>query len=147
MRRAATWRSSTAKTLEQARADLTRALELDPNHFDARLTRALDFKTIGRFPEALDDLNLLAARPDCPIRVYFVRAMVREAAGDKVGAAADRAEGMKREPRDPPSLVTRGLARADKEPRVALKDFEAAEKLDADDRPGRGDAVRPESER
>jgi eukaryotic-like serine/threonine-protein kinase len=119
------------KDLEQARVDLSRALELNPNHFDARLTRALVYKTIGQFPDALDDLNLLTARPDCPVRVYFVRAMVREAAGDKAGAAADRAEGMKHEPRDPASFVTRGLARADKEPRIALVDFEAAEKLDA----------------
>ncbi len=37
---------------------------------------------------------------------------------------------MKREPRDPASFVTRGLARATREPQQALADFQAAERLD-----------------
>ena len=57
-----------------------------------------------------------------PTRVYFVRAQVREAAGDKAGAAADRAEGMKRPPTDPASFVTRGRARERTDPE-ALADY------------------------
>jgi tetratricopeptide (TPR) repeat protein len=37
---------------------------------------------------------------------------------------------MKREPRDPASFVTRGLAKSVKEPEAALADFRAAEALD-----------------
>ena len=55
---------------------------------------------------------------------------MKDAAGDKAGAAADRAEGMKRVPADPASFVIRGLARRANDPEGALADFRAAEKLD-----------------
>ncbi|MBO0701218.1 MAG: tetratricopeptide repeat protein, partial [Zavarzinella sp.] len=119
-----------AKDLDQAKADLDRALELDPNLVEARLTRALVLRGTRRYAEALADLDRLARDPNAPTRVYFVRAQVREATGDKAGAAADRAEGMNREPRDPASFVTRGLAKAPKDPEAALADFRAGEALD-----------------
>src|SRR5262249_33271281 len=72
----------------------------------------------------------LLAAEQAPTRVYFVRAQVRDLAGDKAGAGADRAEGMRREPRDPASFVTRGLARTNADPEAALADFKAAEALD-----------------
>lgn len=118
------------KDLVQARADLDRAIQLDPNLTDARLTRALVLRAIGKYQEALADLNELAADDLCPTRVFFARARVRDALKDRAGADADRAEGMKREPRDPASFVTRGLFRADKDPDAALADFRAAEELD-----------------
>jgi eukaryotic-like serine/threonine-protein kinase len=118
------------KDLDQAKADLDRALALDGNLVEARLTRALVLRGTRRYAEALADLDRLAQDPDAPTRVYFVRAQVREAAGDKAGAAADRAEGMRREPRDPASFVTRGLERAANDPAAALADFRAAERLD-----------------
>jgi eukaryotic-like serine/threonine-protein kinase len=118
------------KDLEQARADLDRALQLDPNVKNGRLTRALVLRSLRKFSEALADLDELAKDERAPTRVYFVRAQVREAMGDKAGAAADRDEGMKRAPTDPPSFVTRGLFQAAKEPEKALADFRAAEELD-----------------
>lgn len=114
----------------QALADYTRALQLDENNFDARLNRALVLRAIGKYPDALVELDRLLANPNCQTRVYFVRAQVRRAMGDKEGAEVDRDQGMKREPRDPASLVTRGLDRAQKEPLKALDDFIAAEQLD-----------------
>jgi tetratricopeptide (TPR) repeat protein len=118
------------KDLDQARADLDRALQLDPNLADARLTRALVLRALGKHQEALADLNELAVDDLCPTRVFFARARVKEALKDGTGAAADRAEGMKREPRDPASFVTRGLFRAANDPDAALADFRAAEELD-----------------
>ena len=59
-----------------------------------------------------------------------MRAQVRDAAGDKAGAAADRAEGTKRPPTDPASFVTRGRARERKDPEGALADYRAALQLD-----------------
>jgi serine/threonine protein kinase/Flp pilus assembly protein TadD len=118
------------KDLGQSRADLDRALQLDPNFADARLTRSLVFHAMGKYQEALADLNDLAADDLCPTRVFFARARVRDALKDKAGADADRAEGMKREPRDPASFVTRGLFRADSDPNGGLADFRAAEELD-----------------
>jgi eukaryotic-like serine/threonine-protein kinase len=114
----------------QALADLDRALQLDPNLGDARLTRALVLRRMAKNPEALADLDRLAAEPNAPTRIFFVRAQVKVAMGDKDGAAADRAEGMKREPADPASFVTRGLARVTQDMDAALADFRAAEKLD-----------------
>jgi serine/threonine protein kinase/predicted Zn-dependent protease len=118
------------KDLDQARADLDRALQLDPNLADARFNRALVLRALRKFPAALADLDELLRAEHAPTRVYFIRAQVRESLGDRDGAAADRAEGMKRPPSDPASFVTRGLARASKEPEAALADFQDAEKLD-----------------
>jgi len=114
----------------QALADLNRALELDPNLGEARLNRALVLRRMGRPADAVADLDRLAADPNAPTRIYFVRAQVKDAMGDKAGAAADRAEGMKREPADPASFVTRGLARVSQDMDAALADFRAAEKLE-----------------
>jgi serine/threonine protein kinase/Flp pilus assembly protein TadD len=118
------------RDLAQARADLDRALQLEPDLVDARLTRALVLRKLGAYREALADLDALVNDDRSPTRVYFVRAEVRDAAGDKAGAAADRAEGMKREPRDPASFVTRGRARERTDPEGALTDYRAAERLD-----------------
>ena len=118
------------KDLDQARIDFERALELDPNLFEARLNRALLLRRAGRNADAIAELDRLASDPNAPTRVYFVRAQVKEVAGDKAGAAKDRAEAMKREPVDPASYVSRGLARASNDLEGALADFQAAEKLD-----------------
>jgi serine/threonine protein kinase/tetratricopeptide (TPR) repeat protein len=118
------------RDLPQARADLDRALNLEPGRIDARLTRALVLRRLGAHQEALADLDQLASDVRSPTRVYFVRAEVRAAAGEKGGAAADRAEGMRREPTDPASFVTRGRARERTDPEGALADYRAAERLD-----------------
>lgn len=118
------------KDLYKAKADLDRAVRLDPNLFEARLTRAIVCRNLRQYQSSLSDLDALVDTPGVPTRVYFVRAQVRDLFGDKAGAAADRAEGMKRAPCDPASFVTRGLARATREPNEALADFVAAEKLD-----------------
>ena len=118
------------RDLAQAKADLDRAVALDPAAIDTRLTRALVLRTLGAYREALAELDELVKDDRAPTRVYFVRAQVREAAGDRAGAAADRAEGMKRPPRDPASFVTRGRARERTDPEGALADYRAAERLD-----------------
>jgi tetratricopeptide (TPR) repeat protein len=118
------------KELDQALIDLNRAIQLDPHLAEYRLNRAILLRGIKKYAEALKDLDLLAQDPNAPSRVYFIRAQVREASGDKAGAADDRAVFMKHEPRDPVSFVTRGLARAKDDPEAALADFRAAERLD-----------------
>ncbi len=62
------------KDLDQARADLDRALQLDPRLEDARLTHALVLRALHKYREALADLDELIASNHCPTRVYFVRA-------------------------------------------------------------------------
>jgi tetratricopeptide (TPR) repeat protein len=61
--------------------------------------------------------------------MYFLRAAVRERAGDREGAQQDRAEGMRRPPTDEMGWLTRGYARMNSDPRSALEDFDEALKL------------------
>src|SRR5262249_2971338 len=62
-------------------------------------------------------------------RVYFRRAEMREKLGHQAGADKDRAEGMKRQPKDEASWNDRGLARMNKDPRAGLADFDKAVRL------------------
>jgi len=114
---------------EQAKADLDRALELEPDFLDARLNRAIVLRSLRKYELALSDLNKLLKQEMVPTRVWFLRSHVRDAAGDKEGAKADRAEGLKREPTDPVSWLARGMARAADDPNAALADFEKAESI------------------
>jgi eukaryotic-like serine/threonine-protein kinase len=109
-----------------ADADLTKALAHQPGWTDARLNRALARKGAKEFASALEDLDTLLEDGNAPVRAWFLRADVRQLAGDKKGAAADRAEGFKREPTDELSWSTRGYARMDDQPAEALKDFDRA---------------------
>jgi tetratricopeptide (TPR) repeat protein len=59
-------------------------------------------------------------------RVYFMRAKARELAGDRVGAAADRALALSQQPTDETSWISRGVARLAIDPQAALADFEQA---------------------
>jgi tetratricopeptide (TPR) repeat protein len=58
--------------------------------------------------------------------VYFMRARLRDLAGDKAGAKRDFDLGMKSEPGDEKGWVARGVARINTDPAGALADFEAA---------------------
>jgi tetratricopeptide (TPR) repeat protein len=57
---------------------------------------------------------------------YLVRARAREAAGDPKGAAADRAEGLAREPVDDAGWVARAETRVGTDPAAALADLDQA---------------------
>jgi tetratricopeptide (TPR) repeat protein len=59
-----------------------------------------------------------------------MRAIVRDRLGDKAGAAADRAAGLRERPTDDLSWVARGMARLATDLQAALADFEEALKLD-----------------
>ena len=79
--------------------------------------------------EAAADLTQAIELGSTETRLYFLRADARASAGDKAGAAADRAAGLARKPADEVSWVARGLARADSDPPGALADFDEALKL------------------
>jgi serine/threonine protein kinase/Tfp pilus assembly protein PilF len=112
-----------------AHADFTQALELEPDNGDAFINRALARHALKQLPEAVADLTR-ALELDVPYtRVYFMRAQMRELAGDSAGARADRAEGLRREPTDEESWVSRGVQRLGKDAPGALEDFREALKL------------------
>jgi serine/threonine protein kinase/lipoprotein NlpI len=119
-----------AKDLPQAKVDLDRAVQLDPNYFEARLTRALVLRSLTAYDAALEDLDALAAADRSTVRVRFVRAMVKEAKGDRAGAAADRDAALTLEPKTPEDFVTRGKYREKTDPKAALADYQAALKVD-----------------
>jgi tetratricopeptide (TPR) repeat protein len=85
---------------------------------------------LKQYAEAADDLTRALELGAAPTHVYFLRAAVRERAGDRIGAQQDRAEGLRREPTDEMGWLTRGYARMGN-PRDALDDFDQALKLNA----------------
>jgi tetratricopeptide (TPR) repeat protein len=102
------------------------AIRLRPDFLDAYVDRALARLELGQYNAAETDLTHALEGGTPATRVYFIRAEVRRLAGDIPGADADRAEGLRREPRDEVSWVARGLARMDADPKGALADFDRA---------------------
>jgi eukaryotic-like serine/threonine-protein kinase len=131
--RARLWRAelllAKGKNLEQAKADLDVALKLQPNLLDAYIDRGLVLNAMVKHKEALEDLDWALQCPGVPSRVWFIRYRVKMALGDKEGAARDLAQGLKTEPTDPLSWVSRGYARFHSDPQAALADFAKAEEL------------------
>jgi tetratricopeptide (TPR) repeat protein len=120
------------RNFAEALADFDEVLRLRPGHARAHLHRATALQGLGRHAEAVADLTraLELGAPDT--RIYFLRARSRQELGDAAGARRDRAEGLRREPTDEASWVTRGLARMAREPQAALADFERALQLNPD---------------
>jgi tetratricopeptide (TPR) repeat protein len=112
-----------------ALADFDEAIRLRPEFLPAYADRALSKAALEDYAGAIADLTR-AIDGDQPTRLYFVRARVRQKAGDPEGAARDYQEGLSRRPNDLLSWVARGRARADQSPDDALRDFDEALKLD-----------------
>jgi eukaryotic-like serine/threonine-protein kinase len=114
------------RNFSRAVADFDRLIALRPDWAAAYLNRAIAKLELGDPAGAVADLNLCLARDDAPARAWFVRARAKARLGDEKGAHLDQEEGMKQQPRDPDSFVTRGVARLPHDPQSALADFEAA---------------------
>jgi tetratricopeptide (TPR) repeat protein len=112
---------------EQARQDLDQALKLQPNLMEAHIDRGLVLMALGRHKEALQDLDVALQRPDVPSRVWFIRSRVHRLLKDQAHAEQDFATGLKTEPADPLSWVSRGIARLQNDVDGALADFIKAE--------------------
>src|SRR5262249_57799695 len=79
---------------EQARADLDEAVRLDPHQPEFYVNRALALNALGRYAEAVADLTRALEKGAGETRLYFLRARVRDKAGDRAGAQRDREEGL-----------------------------------------------------
>ncbi len=90
------------------------------------MNRALAHHGLGRHDQAIADLTTALSHGAPKARTYFMRARIREDAGDTQGAAEDRQRGFRYPPRDALGWTTRGLARMSSEPEGALADFEEA---------------------
>jgi len=113
----------------QAQADFDRALRLQDDIWEAWLNRGLARQQLKDYAGAIADLTRALDLGAPATRLYFLRARVRDWAGDREGAQRDRNEGFRREPTDEASWVARGLARLPKDLPGALADYKKALEL------------------
>ncbi len=117
----------------QAAADVNMAIHLQPALHSARILRAVVLLRQGLKPAALAEVTDLLKADGAPARAWFLRAKIRELSGDAAGAKKDLDHGMGLPVRDAESYVARGVARMKAEPAEAMRDFEAAAKLNPHD--------------
>jgi eukaryotic-like serine/threonine-protein kinase len=115
---------------QAARADFDEAARLNPAFVEIYVQRALAWQGLAKYPEGIADLTEALERGATQTRIYFLRARLREKAGDPAGAKKDVAEGMRRAPADAESWVARGIAHLPADPKRALDDFDQALQLD-----------------
>ena len=102
-----------------------------PDLADAYIDRTLAHEGMRQYKESIADftqaLNLGTPRT----RVYFMRAIAKNLAGDKAGARQDNEEGLKQEPSDDYSWIARGEFRQNlaKDPQGAIADYDRALEL------------------
>jgi tetratricopeptide (TPR) repeat protein len=118
------------KNYQLAEADFTRALARNTGYVAALENRARARERRGNLSGAEADLTAALRRPDAPTRLYFARSEMRAEMGNKAGAEADAAEGLGREPTDAASWVSRAFWKRETDPTGAIKDFDAALRLD-----------------
>jgi tetratricopeptide (TPR) repeat protein len=114
---------------ERAVADFDQTIRLKPDLADAYLNRGLAHEGLAHYADGIRDLSTALDLGTPRTQVYFFRAAVREKAKDREGAKRDWELGMKLQPADEQSWVSRGLARQDKDSKGALADFDEALKL------------------
>jgi serine/threonine protein kinase/tetratricopeptide (TPR) repeat protein len=117
------------KDYQAALEDFDEAIRLRPEFFAAYADRARTRAELGDYNGAINDLTW-AIEGGQPTRLYFLRALFRQEAGDSEGAARDYQEGLTRTPNDEDSWVARGLERLNQSSSDALADFDEALKLD-----------------
>ena len=134
---------ATVKKPDQADAEFTKAIALDPNHADAYRFRALARLRLGTKSwkkggekdraAALEgaEADLAAAlEHGAPVLfVHFIRAYVRDARGDKAGAISDRAATKDTALKTEGDYLVRGWCRLEDDPKGALADFRKAAEL------------------
>jgi tetratricopeptide (TPR) repeat protein len=111
---------------QKASADLDRAIALRPSLAEAFRNRALARQGLKKYTQAVDDLTRALELGASPTHVYFIRAEIRERAGDREGAKQDRAEALRCQPSDEMGWLSRGYARMAIDPSAALADFDQA---------------------
>lgn len=112
-----------------AHRDFEQVLRLRPGYAAATFCRGLANEGRARPLDAIADLTKAMEQGFTETRVYFQRARLYDQIGQTALAAADRAEGQRRTPRDSKSWVARGMARLASEPELALDDFREAVSL------------------
>ncbi|AWM36040.1 Serine/threonine-protein kinase PrkC [Gemmata obscuriglobus] len=113
----------------EAEAEFALALAIDPGHAESHRNRAVARLAQRKHPEAEQDLTAALEKGVSPLLVYPLRAQLRALRGDATGAEQDRAAAAAHEPKTESEFIARGLARLAADPAAALRDFEAAERV------------------
>lgn len=96
---------------EAAAALLARALDLRPHDANLRVERAVDLARLGRYPDALVDLDVAAARDPLRTDALLYRAGVLRLLGEGEKALASIEAALAIAPEDPALLFERGNVR------------------------------------
>ncbi len=115
----------------EAVADFSHCLELRPSLVIARFNRAAALHELGEHQAAINDLDTVINAGDPKLRMLLFRAEVHERVGNADLAESDRAAALKIAPRDLNDYLARGYLHLKDSPREALADFQAAERIDA----------------
>ena len=109
------------------------ALRVKPDLVDAHLVRSIVYYELGKCEEALKDIQRVIddERSPAPVRAWFIRALIHARMGEKGKAAEDERYALGQKATDAFSLIAQGNARLAKDPKAALADYVAAEKLTA----------------
>ncbi len=114
---------------QEAIADFSRALELDPAFEAARVSRAMSNQSLGKPAESLPDLDAAIEHGYPETRIWFIRATVHAQLKNMEAAARDQAQGLKLIPTDDRSWVARGIAQLPDHPQRAIEDFRQAQTI------------------
>jgi len=114
----------------EAKQDFDAVLQLRPHLPSALVNRALARRGLAQPSKAIADISAALDAGAEETRIYFIRANFKEQIGDVAGAKADRAEGLRRTPRDALSWIARGVAHLPDAPEQSLSDFQQALVLD-----------------
>src|SRR5205823_1532215 len=93
-----------------ALADLDEVVRLNPDNAETYVERAIALEGLTKYKEAIADLTEALDRGAGQTRIYFLRAKMKNKAGDADGAKVDLAEGLRLEPTDALSWIARGIA-------------------------------------
>jgi tetratricopeptide (TPR) repeat protein len=116
---------------EKAIAALTKAIELNKNHYEAYVQRAMYWSRINEHEKAIaDDTQALTLDPTQP-SAYFGRGLAYLAQGDSAKAVEDFDKAVEINPRLPTAYYFRGIAKAqNKEMEKSVEDLSKAIDLD-----------------
>ncbi|MCW5729799.1 MAG: tetratricopeptide repeat protein [Alphaproteobacteria bacterium] len=106
---------------ERAHGVFTSALAMQPDHVDLLIDRARASAALGRFVEALPDLDRAVGLDPRRADAYAYRASARRQSGDAAGALADAETALKIDPREIEALLERGILRAAKGDRAGAR--------------------------
>lgn len=112
-----------------ARQDFSLVLQLEPQHHEALVNRALAALALNDTSAALDDLSGALEHGGDAARVFLLRAQVRDRTGDAQGATSDRRQALAHTPCDETGWTARGVLRAATDPQAALADLDQALQL------------------